>query len=72
MHRMPPTKLRQTFLLFVAAILIVGAILIYTVAKRPLPSERGTHCSADAQLCPDGSYVIRTGPNCEFADCPSI
>jgi hypothetical protein len=27
-------------------------------------------CTMDAKLCPDGSYVGRTGPNCEFAVCP--
>lgn len=27
-------------------------------------------CSADARLCPDGSAVGRTGPNCEFTACP--
>lgn len=27
-------------------------------------------CTADAKLCPDGSYVGRTGPNCEFTPCP--
>lgn len=26
-------------------------------------------CTADAMQCPDGSYVGRTGPNCEFV-CP--
>ena len=26
-------------------------------------------CTADAMLCPDGSYVGRTGPNCQFV-CP--
>lgn len=26
-------------------------------------------CTMDAKLCPDGSYVGRTGPNCEFAPC---
>lgn len=29
-----------------------------------------TVCTADAKLCPDGSYVPRTGPKCEFASCP--
>ena len=24
----------------------------------------------EAKACPDGSYVGRTGPNCEFAACP--
>lgn len=27
-------------------------------------------CTQEAKLCPDGSYVSRTGPNCEFAQCP--
>lgn len=26
-------------------------------------------CTMDAKQCPDGSYVGRTGPNCEFAAC---
>lgn len=29
-----------------------------------------TFCTQDAKLCLDGSYVGRTGPNCEFAACP--
>ncbi len=28
-------------------------------------------CTMDAKQCPDGSYVGRTGPNCQFAPCPS-
>jgi len=31
--------------------------------------EQGA-CTMDAKLCSDGSYVGRTGPNCEFAKCP--
>lgn len=27
-------------------------------------------CTMDAKMCPDGSYVGRTGPNCEFV-CPT-
>jgi hypothetical protein len=27
-------------------------------------------CTEEAKQCPDGSYVSRTGPNCEFAPCP--
>lgn len=27
-------------------------------------------CTQEAKLCPDGSYVGRTGLNCEFAACP--
>jgi hypothetical protein len=27
-------------------------------------------CTQDAKLCPDGSYVGRVAPSCEFAQCP--
>lgn len=30
-----------------------------------------THCSEEAMICPDGSTVTRTGPRCEFAECPT-
>ena len=29
-------------------------------------------CTMEAKLCPDGSAVGRTGPNCEFAPCPKV
>ncbi len=29
-------------------------------------------CTQEAKQCPDGSYVSRTGPNCEFAQCPVL
>lgn len=40
----------------------------------PKPIEIGEHpvaCTEEAKMCPDGSGVGRTGPNCEFAACPS-
>lgn len=27
-------------------------------------------CTMEAKICPDGSSVGRSGPNCEFAPCP--
>jgi len=32
--------------------------------------EEVVMCTADAMMCPDGSYVGRTGPKCEFI-CPN-
>lgn len=29
-------------------------------------------CTMEAKICPDGSYIGRTGPNCEFAECPLV
>jgi len=37
---------------------------IVPIQKQPVA------CTAEAKLCPDGSAVGRTGPNCEFAPCP--
>lgn len=39
------------------------------VEKPPLSTEEGV-CTTDAMLCPDGSYVGRQSPTCEFAPCP--
>ena len=41
----------------------VQIILIDSLLKEPVA------CTMDAKQCPDGSYVGRTGPNCEFV-CP--
>lgn len=35
-----------------------------------VPREQMVACTEEAKLCPDGSAVGRTNPNCEFAPCP--
>jgi hypothetical protein len=44
---------------------------ITQASPSPTPGDEGYACTADAKLCPDGSYVGRTGPKCEFTACPS-
>lgn len=41
---------------------------IYTPFIKPNPNP--VACTQEAKQCPDGSYVSRTGPKCEFAKCP--
>lgn len=44
-----------------------------STAGTSTPSATSTgavFCTQDAKLCPDGSYVGRSGPNCSFAPCP--
>lgn len=44
-----------------------------TITISPSPSTSPTetgYCTADAKQCPDGSWVGRVGPKCEFAACP--
>lgn len=44
---------------------------VVTVSPTPEPTEQ-TVCTQEAKLCPDGvTYVGRSGPNCEFAPCPT-
>ena len=45
-----------------------GVAYYYTTKVQPSPVA----CTQEAKICPDGSAVSRTGPNCEFAQCPVI
>ena len=51
---------------FLVAILLGVGILFSGSRDR----DEGVACTMEAKLCPDGSAVGRTGPNCEFAECP--
>ncbi len=37
----------------------------------PIAPPQGIVCAQDAKQCPEGSYVSRQGPTCEFAACPN-
>ncbi|MFA6135824.1 MAG: hypothetical protein WC705_00440 [Candidatus Paceibacterota bacterium] len=55
----------------VALLLLVGAVLIFQSQQKD--TDNGNiACTEEAKLCPDGSAVGRTGPNCEFAACPLV
>ncbi|MFA6463830.1 MAG: hypothetical protein WCV55_02395 [Candidatus Paceibacterota bacterium] len=53
-----------------------GSILDSTstsvITGKPFQPLKGVICTMEAKQCPDGSYVGRTGPNCEFALCPKV
>lgn len=57
-------------LILLVGLLLVGLFLttlgLFSASK---PSEE-VLCTQEAKACPDGSYVGRTGPNCEFSACP--
>lgn len=37
-----------------------------------VPPTEPVVCTQEAKQCPDGSYVSRTGPHCEFTACPEV
>ena len=62
-------------LIFIVLVFAVGGYL-YVSNPEPIKYENPdikpepVACTMEAKLCPDGSYVGRTGPNCEFL-CPA-
>jgi hypothetical protein len=53
--------------IIVLIVLSVGGLLVYKYYYPAQPKA----CSLEAKVCSDGSYVSRTGPNCNFARCPN-
>ncbi|MDD5221285.1 MAG: hypothetical protein PHV47_01630 [Candidatus Pacebacteria bacterium] len=52
-------------------IIITGLLVwIFWPKQESVNNSKNIVCPQDAKLCPDGSYVSRTGPNCEFVECP--
>lgn len=71
-------------LLIVIILALIGALgyIVYdkvlygpsvppTVVVVTPTSTEPVACTMDAKMCPDGSYVGRTGPSCEFEACPT-
>ena len=45
-------------------------VILAGVVGGTTPPPPPVACTQEAKLCPDGSYVGRTGPTCAFAACP--
>jgi len=68
----------KIFLLIGLTLLLAVAIsfksginsIIRPSVEIPVESGETIACTMDAKMCPDGSYVGRQGPSCEFTACP--
>ena len=59
----------------VILVVIGGGAYFYVYNNKveaPTNTQEPVACAMDAMECPDGSWVGRTGPNCEFAECPAV
>lgn len=63
-------------ILLFLALIVIGSLIVFVLFSKQFFSPKNTNndggqiaCDMDAKLCPDGSYVGRSGPNCEFAAC---
>ena len=61
---------------FIAIAVVAGvANLLIGTGSDPAAGPNGQEpvaCTMDAKQCPDGSFVGREGPDCEFAACPPL
>ena len=69
---------RKTLTLFSVGLVLVSILMYLALrsvtyqpagAGRVGSQERPARCTLEAQRCPDGSYVERVPPKCEFAPC---
>ncbi len=71
-----------SLIIILIVLIVVGGIIVALVqlgsgnsTKPNAPVSTGTPggvaCTMDAKICPDGSYVGRVAPDCQFAACPA-
>lgn len=60
----------QIFLLIV--ILVVLAWLVSLIGQPQLEEPELIFCTAEAKMCPDGSFVGRIPLRCDFVPCPQL
>ena len=61
----------KRYVLVVGAVVLVVVVALWVMGKRTVQTPGdGVVCTQEVKECADGSYVGRTGPKCEFAECP--
>ncbi len=61
---------RKILALVFGLILLGGIAYLIRTKGENNPGDGGVFCTMEAKLCPDGSYVGRVPPSCEFSPCP--
>lgn len=65
------TKQIASLGLVMIGIALIAGSLLYLNRQGPIVESTGG-CTMEAKVCPDGSAVGRSGPNCEFAPCSDL
>ncbi len=56
----------------ILALALTGLGLFIYLQKPAFIPPKQVACTQEAKICPDGTSVGRSGPNCEFPACPAI
>ncbi len=59
----------------IAVLILLGAFVALSYDKKSVVTPitpAPVACTQEAKQCPDGSFVGRTGPQCQFAECPKV
>ena len=62
----------MTKLLYLLIGVAVVSSLLYVFTSTGINTPQEIACTMEAKICPGGSAVGRSGPNCEFAPCPLV
>ncbi len=66
----------KNFYIVIIILLLIGAGIYFwkkgtsDTYSQNENNQEATVCTMDAKVCPDGSYVGRVAPSCDFAPCP--
>ncbi len=63
---------KNALLTIVLLTLLAGAAYLLLGKTAHYKNTSRVACTMEAKMCPDGSYVGRSGPICEFAQCPDV
>ncbi len=64
--------MQKTYILILLLVTVVVGAVAFVGLSMNNKSPQPIACTMEAKLCPDGTAVGRTGPNCEFAACPEV
>ncbi len=65
--------MKKLFIFVGILFLFVFSVVVLSPSKKKILEPKPTPivCTQEAKICPDGSAVGRSGPQCEFALCPT-
>lgn len=66
------SHLKRNWMSLIVVMIVTSVGVAWGLQAKRVPSNTNVACTDEAKICPDGSAVGRTGPQCAFADCPSV